>query len=91
MKKISLGIVLSLLLALHFISPAHAAQGGLGIVTGPETGTYMAIGKDIAKIADREKLPVTLKPSSGSIENIRRIAESKGRLRLQGLRFDGRS
>lgn len=74
MKHISLGLFLSFFLALA--APAQAEKG-LGIVTGPETGTYMTIGKDIAKIASRADLPVTLKPSSGSIENIRRIAESE--------------
>ncbi len=55
---------------------AGAEDKPLGMVTGPSTGTYVAFGKDIAKVAMAEGEPLEVKPSNGSIDNIRRIAES---------------
>ncbi len=45
----------------------------LGIVTGPKTGTYFAFGKDIAMVGEKIGIPVDVKPSEGSIDNIKRI------------------
>ncbi len=45
----------------------------LGMVTGPETGTYIEIGRDIARVVKGRKVTVEVKPSDGSIENIKRI------------------
>ncbi len=50
-----------------------AATIALGMVTGPETGTYIQIGQDIAKITKPEGLNIDVKSSDGSIANIRRI------------------
>ncbi len=49
----------------------------LGMVTGPKTGTYIAMGRDIAEIAKPFKLEVDVKDSSGSIENIKRITSGE--------------
>lgn len=45
----------------------------LGIVTGPKTGTYYAFGKDIADVGAKIGVNVEVKPSEGSIDNIKRI------------------
>ena len=45
----------------------------LGMVTGPKTGTYVAFGKDIAGQAKKAGIDIAVKPSSGSIDNIKRI------------------
>ena len=55
---------------------ANAAET-LGIVTGPKTGTYYAIGRDIAGVADKAGIKVEVKSSEGSIENIKRINSSE--------------
>ncbi|MDE3037354.1 MAG: TAXI family TRAP transporter solute-binding subunit [Pseudomonadota bacterium] len=49
------------------------ASDVLDIVTGPKTGTYYAIGRDIAAAAAQDGLAVDVKPSEGSIDNIRRV------------------
>ncbi len=51
--------------------PARAET--LGIVTGPKTGTYYAFGKDIAQAAAKARIRLEVKPSEGSIDNIKRI------------------
>ncbi|MFO1243210.1 MAG: TAXI family TRAP transporter solute-binding subunit [Rickettsiales bacterium] len=84
MKKIILGLATLILCAFS----AQAADKTIGMVTGPETGTYMAFGKDIAKIAARKGIDINLKPSSGSIENIRRIAESNENTQLGIVQSD---
>lgn len=48
----------------------------LGMVTGPETGTYIAFGRDISRVTSSEGTPLDIISTSGSIDNIRRIAES---------------
>lgn len=47
----------------------------LELYTGPETGTYIKIGKDIASV--RQPAEVEIKTSEGSIDNIRRLYESE--------------
>lgn len=60
-------------------SLAQAAQKGdtIGVVTGPKTGTYYAFGKDIAQAAAKEHIIIEVKPSEGSIDNIKRINSSE--------------
>lgn len=55
---------------------AHAEDNPLGMVTGPETGTYIAMGKDIAKVVEKDGGTLEVKSSNGSIDNIRRITEA---------------
>jgi TRAP transporter TAXI family solute receptor len=45
----------------------------IGMVTGSATGTYIKIGQDIAKIADKANIKIIVKESEGSLDNIRRI------------------
>jgi len=59
-----------------FAFPASAAEE-LGLVTGPKTGTYFAIGKEIALTAARSGIDIEVKPSEGSIDNIKRINSSE--------------
>lgn len=72
--------VVALLLAGQGPAPATATEKDgikpLGMVTGPETGTYIAFGRDIARVAEREGTAFDVFPSTGSIDNIRRIAEA---------------
>jgi TRAP transporter TAXI family solute receptor len=55
--------------------PASASE--MGMVTGPQTGTYIAVGNDIAKIARNAGIRISVKPSKGSIDNIRRITSNE--------------
>ena len=57
------------------VSPAAAETKGeaVGMVTGPKTGTYIALGKDIASVAKTEGIALQVKESGGSIDNIRRM------------------
>jgi TRAP transporter TAXI family solute receptor len=59
-----------------FAYPAFSEEG-LGIVTGPKTGTYYAIGKEIAQTAAKSGIEIDVKPSEGSIDNIKRINSSE--------------
>ncbi len=56
-----------------WLSLPAQAEGTLGMVTGPKTGTYIAIGQDIAKVAAGAGVKVEVKSSDGSIDNIKRI------------------
>lgn len=49
------------------------AEKPLGFVTGPATGTYIAIGRDIARVAGDAGLALEVKPSGGSIANVSRL------------------
>jgi TRAP transporter TAXI family solute receptor len=53
------------------------ADDTIGIVTGPKTGTYYAFGKDIAQAAGKAGIDVNVKPSEGSVDNIKRINSSE--------------
>lgn len=58
--------------ALLWAAPAWAAEP-IGLVTGPKTGTYIAIGRDVAAVAAKAGVEVEVKPSEGSVDNIKRI------------------
>jgi len=63
-------------LAILSITPAYAEEtedNTLGMVTGPKTGTYILIGQDIAKVAQKAGLNIDVRESKGSIDNIKRI------------------
>jgi hypothetical protein len=71
MRYAMLTILCALLLA---AAPMGYATAKMGVMTGPKTGTYHAIGQDIAKIAKEQQLQLMLRPSSGSIENLEMMA-----------------
>lgn len=50
-----------------------ASLPSIGMVTGPRVGTYIKIGEDISRIAEKEGLKIDVKESGGSIDNIKRI------------------
>lgn len=54
-------------------SHAQAVDDKIGLVTGPKTGTYFAFGRDIAKVASKADVQLSVKASEGSIDNIKRI------------------
>jgi TRAP transporter TAXI family solute receptor len=47
------------------------------MVTGAETGTFIRFGLDIASIARQAHLDIIVKPSEGSLDNIRRMVSSE--------------
>ncbi len=70
---ITRAIILTLVVSLLPAPAARAAEEPMGMVTGPKTGTYIAIGRDIAAAAADSGLSVLVKESGGSIDNIKRI------------------
>ena len=71
-------IVASLIISTFFVlSGAAHADETIGIVTGPKTGTYFAFGKDIAEVAGKAGISVDVKPSEGSVDNIKRLNSSE--------------
>lgn len=54
-----------------------AASSSIGMVTGSKTGTYIAFGKDMARIAQKDGLTVNVFDSKGSIDNIKRITSKE--------------
>lgn len=65
------------------IASAAFAQGterlssSIGMVTGSKTGTYIAIGKDMARVAQTKGVAISVFDSKGSIDNIRRITSKE--------------
>lgn len=49
----------------------------IGMVTGSKTGTYYALGKDMAAVTNSAGLSVEVKESGGSVDNINRIASGE--------------
>lgn len=68
--------VLMMLLALAGW-PTQAAAELVSLMTGPKTGTYYAIGKDMAAVLPDSDLAIELRASEGSVENIKRIDSTK--------------
>ncbi|TDN63547.1 TAXI family TRAP transporter solute-binding subunit [Paraburkholderia sp. BL10I2N1] len=60
-------------------STALAADAHYKIVTGPERGTYIQIGADLAKwVADPAGIELEVMPSKGSAENVQRMRFEPG-------------
>jgi uncharacterized protein len=60
------------------VGPACAKDSNpLGLVSGPNTGTQIRFGRDIAGIANRVGLDVEVKESQGSLDNIKRMASKE--------------
>lgn len=70
-------IAITLCANLFTISAAVAASSEIGMVTGPQTGTYIRFGHDISRISEPFGVSVNVKESNGSIENIKRINSSE--------------
>ncbi len=49
----------------------------IGMVTGSKTGTYIAFGRDMARVAQKEGISITVLDSKGSIDNIKRITSKE--------------
>lgn len=49
----------------------------IGMVTGSKTGTYIAIGREIAAVAAKVGIKINVYDSSGSIDNIKRITSKE--------------
>jgi TRAP transporter TAXI family solute receptor len=65
-----------------------APQGADKIVTGPDRGAYIEIGRDIAKfVAEPLGVKFDVLPSKGSTENIRRLRDDPG-VRLATVQSD---
>jgi len=63
------------LITLFIAAPALAS---LTIATGPKTGTYIAIGRDISRIGKAAGVDVQVQESTGSIDNIKRLNTHEG-------------
>ena len=67
-----IGIVI-LTVVNHFVQPAP--PGSLSMTTGMEGGSYAVYGEWYRQILAREKVRLDLLPSSGSVENLRRLKD----------------
>ncbi|MBK4735409.1 TAXI family TRAP transporter solute-binding subunit [Noviherbaspirillum pedocola] len=75
MKLLSLLLALAMLL----LSPLHAAAIDYKIVTASERGTYIQIGRDLAKyVAPAANIGLEVLPSKGSSENVQRLRYEPG-------------
>lgn len=66
---------ISILIAYHFKAPDN-----LIMTTGYESGTYANYGERYRQILAREKIHLTLLPSSGSVENLKRLNDTSYRV-----------
>ena len=64
---------------LAFVLPAVGAPAPYKIVTASERGTYIQIGRDIAKfVAPAADIELEVLPSAGSAENVQRLRYEPG-------------
>lgn len=70
-----LSMLASTLVGMTVIFSAHAGESrSIGLMTGPESGTYIQIGKDIAQVMAKEGIKVEVRSSLGSIDNLKKIS-----------------
>lgn len=69
--------LLLFLFILLLVPSANVIAKTIGMVTGSVNGTYIQIGRDIARVARKEGLEIEAKPSEGSLDNIDRITSKE--------------
>lgn len=75
----SIKAVLVFVLASLCFSSGFAARPEYKIVTASERGTYIAIGRDLAKyVAEAADINLMVLPSNGSVENVSRLRDERG-------------
>ena len=57
---------------------APAAAQDMGIVTGSEKGTYYQFGLNLQRLMKSNGINLTVSPSKGSVENVRRLRSETG-------------
>jgi TRAP-type uncharacterized transport system substrate-binding protein len=67
--------LISIIIAYHFRAPDN-----LIMTTGFEGGSYAIFGERYRHILEREKIHLTLLPSSGSVENLKRLNDKSFRV-----------
>lgn len=72
-----LGVLAIIVLPGILLAAPTPNDHGIGMVTGPLTGTYIRFGNDIAKVASNYDVNVMVKESKGSIANIKRISSAE--------------
>lgn len=84
-----------LLWVLPALYACAAPAAPMGFLTGPKTGTYLAMGRDVQRVAKEKSIALEVKESGGSVDNIRRLnsKENAGLAIVQSdvLNFLGRS
>ncbi len=79
MLKMMLARWCSFILPMMALSIAFAEPAHYKIVTGPERGTYIRIGQDLAKwVAEPAGIDLEVMPSKGSAENVQRMRYEPG-------------
>ncbi|MGA2330957.1 MAG: TAXI family TRAP transporter solute-binding subunit [Syntrophales bacterium] len=68
-------VLISIIIAYHFKAPNN-----LVMTTGFESGSYQIFGERYRDILAREKIHVELLPSSGSVENLKRLNDKSYRV-----------
>jgi TRAP-type uncharacterized transport system substrate-binding protein len=68
-------VLISIIIAYHFKAPDN-----LIMTTGFESGTYQIFGERYREILAREKIHLELLPSSGSVENLKRLNDKSYRV-----------
>ena len=75
LASVLLVLLISILIAYHFQSP-----GNLIMTTGFESGSYQIFGERYREILARDKVHLELLPSSGSVENLKRLNDKSSRV-----------
>jgi len=76
--RLSIALLAALGVLFTMSAASVAAENGIGLVTGPKTGTYITIGRDMAAAVRETNGPrIDVKESGGSIDNIKRIASGE--------------
>ena len=68
-------VLISIIIAYHFKAPDH-----LIMTTGFESGSYQIFGERYREILARDKIHLELLPSSGSVENLKRLNDKSYRV-----------
>ena len=71
----ALAVIAAFWFAARFVKPAppHAFV----MTTGPDGGAYNLVAERYRDILKREKITITLRPSAGSIENLKRLQDTQ--------------
>lgn len=76
MKRVFFGFFFFLSVSAVLAPVCHAVE--MGIITGREQGTYYRFGQDIQDLMARNGIKLSVRPSTGSVENIYAVYKRPG-------------
>ena len=78
LAPVVLASIVAIAIAFHFVQPAPPST--ITMSSGPDGSTYRSVAEKYRSILERNGIKLVIIPSEGSLDNLRRLTDAKGRV-----------